>query len=74
MTSEPHPDRDLDRVAGLVALVGVAAAIAAAAAVWLVVTEPVTVADAVDAREILPLVHRLAVVIYDAMAGLLDFL
>jgi hypothetical protein len=49
-------------------------AIAAGAAIWLVLTEPVTIANAVDTGEIAPLVLRLAEAIYQTMAGLLDYL
>ena len=61
-------------IAGMAGLIGVVAAMVAGAAIWLVLTEPVTIANAVEAAEIAPLVRRLAVVIYEAMAGLLDYL
>jgi hypothetical protein len=61
-------------VAGLAGLIGVTAAILAAAAIWLVLTEPVTVANAVDTREFVPLMRQLAEVIFTAMAGLIDYL
>jgi hypothetical protein len=73
MTSEEQTDRG-PGVAGVAGVIGVTAAIIAAAAIWLVLTEPVTVADAVEARELAPLMRQLAVVIYNAMAGLLDYL
>jgi len=68
---------DVDRgpgIAGVAGLIGVAAAIVAAAAIWLVLTEPMTVANAIDTREVLPLARQLAQVIFAAMAGLLDYL
>ena len=74
MTSEQDADRGLDRVASVTVPIGLVAAIVAAAAIWLVLTEPVTVANAVDTREISPLVRLLAEVIYETMAGLLAYL
>ena len=41
---------------------------------WLVVTDPVTVASAIESGEVSPLVKRLAEVLYDALAGLLAYL
>ena len=49
-------------------------AIVAGATIWLVVTDPVTVASAVEGGEISPLVRRLAEVLYDALTGLLAYL
>ena len=68
------PDRGLDRVTSVGVLIGIAAAVIAAAAIWLVVTDPVTVASAVEDGEISPLVVRLAEVLYNAIAGLLEYL
>ena len=68
------PDRGLDRVTSVGVLIGVVAAVIAAATIWLVVTDPVTVANAVEDGEISPLVLRLAEVLYSAIAGLLDYL
>jgi hypothetical protein len=55
-------------------LLGVGAAVVAGATIWLVLTDPVTVANAVEAGEVSPLVRRLAEVIYNALSGLLDYL
>jgi hypothetical protein len=74
MTNEQDADRGLDVVASVTVLIGLVAAIVAAAAIWLLLTEPVTLADAVDTGEIFPLVRQLAEVIYTAMAGLLHYL
>ena len=52
-------------------LIGVVAAVIAGATIWLLLTDPVTVANAVDEGEISPLVRQLAEVIYNALAGLL---
>jgi hypothetical protein len=54
-----------------VALVSVALA---AATIWLFLTNPVTVATAVNEGEISPLVRNLAQVIYQALAGILKYL
>jgi predicted membrane protein len=46
----------------------------AMATVWLVLTDPVTVATSVSQGEITPLVRDLAQVIFDALRGLLKYL
>jgi hypothetical protein len=56
---------------GAVALV---AATLAGATIWLLLTDPVTVADAVQSGEVSPLVRALATSLYDAMRGLLKYL
>jgi hypothetical protein len=68
------PDRGLDRVTSVGVLIGVIAAVIAGATIWLLVTDPVTVANAVEEGEISPLARRLAEVIYNAIAGLLAYL
>lgn len=72
-----HPgesDRTLDRVTSVGVLIGAGAAVIAAATIWLLITDPVTVASAVEDGEISPLAIRLAEVIYNAIAGLLEYL
>jgi len=71
---EEDPDRGLDRLTSLGVVIGVVSAIVAGATIWLVVTDPVTVASAIESGEVSPLVRRLAEVIYDALAGLLAYL
>ena len=56
---------------GLVAMVS---AVLAAATVWLLLTNPVTVATAVNEGEVSPLVRELAQVLFNALAGLLKYL
>jgi ABC-type phosphate transport system permease subunit len=56
---------------GLLAIVSV---VLAAATVWLLLTNPVTVATAVSDGEVSPLVRELARVLLDALAGLLKYL
>jgi len=49
-------------------------AILAAATIWLVLTNPVTVATAVNEGEITPFVRDLAQILFDALRGLLKYL
>lgn len=58
----------------LFAVLAVLAAMLAGGTIWLVLTDPVTVADAVAKGEISPIVRALAGVLYDAVRGLLDYL
>jgi hypothetical protein len=54
--------------------VAVASAVLAGATIWLLLTDPVTVADAVDQGQVSPLVRELAGVLYSALQGLLKYL
>ena len=54
--------------------VAVIAAIFAGALIWLMLSDPVTVADAVETGEVTPLISELARVIYQALLNLLDYL
>jgi len=54
--------------------VAILSAMFAGATIWLLLTDPVTVADAVETGEVSPLVKELATVIYSALAGLLKYL
>jgi hypothetical protein len=58
----------------LVGIVGVLAIVLAGATVWLLLTDPVTVAESVDTGEVSPLVRSLAGAIYEALRGLLKYL
>jgi hypothetical protein len=49
-------------------------AVLAGATIWLLVTDPVTVADAVETGRVSPLVQALAGVLYDAFRGILRYL
>ncbi len=77
-STDPFPHRDPEergcRVASVAVLIGLVAAVIAGATIWLMLTDPVTVANAVDDGEITPLVRSLADVIYNAIARLLDYL
>jgi hypothetical protein len=54
--------------------IALVAAIFAAALIWLLLSDPVTVADAVDTGQMAPLFVELASVIYQAFLNLLDYL
>ena len=54
--------------------VALIAAVFAGALIWLLLSDPVTVADAVETGEMTPLVTELAHVIYQALLNLLDYL
>ena len=58
----------------LFSIVGVLAAIIAGATIWLLLTDPVTVAESVDSGEVSPLVTSLASRILEALRGLLKYL
>lgn len=58
----------------LFGVVGLVAAALAGATIWLIVTDPVTVADAVATGEVSPLMRALAVVLADALRDLAKYL
>jgi hypothetical protein len=58
----------------LFALVAIVSIVLAAATIWLFVTNPVTVANAVNEGEVSPFVRNLAEVIYNALRGILKYL
>ncbi len=58
----------------LVAVIGILAVALAGATIWLLVTQPVAVADAVAQGEVSPLVRALGAALYDALQGLLKYL
>ncbi len=60
--------------ANLFGLIAVVSIVLASATIWLFLTNPVTVANAVNEGEISPLVRSLASVLYDALRGLLKYL
>jgi hypothetical protein len=66
---------NLQRVGiSLFTLVAIVSIILAAATIWLFVTNPVTVATAVNEGEITPLMRNLAEAIYAALSGILKYL
>jgi hypothetical protein len=58
----------------VVGLIGVLALIIAGATIWLVLTDPVTVAETVGTGEVSPLIRTLATTIFEALRGLLKYL
>lgn len=58
----------------LVGIIGVVAATLAAGTIWLLLTEPLTVADAMNEQDLTPLVRELAGMLYAALRSLLRFL
>ena len=63
-----------NRLFSLVGIVGLFAAVIAGATVWLLLTDPVTVAESMESGEVSPLVQSLAGSIYDAIVRLLRYL
>jgi hypothetical protein len=58
----------------LFGMVAVVAAVLASATIWLVLTDPVTVANSVNQGDVSPLVRELASALYEAIRGLLKYL
>jgi hypothetical protein len=58
----------------LFGMVAVVAAVLASATIWLVLTDPVTVANSVNQGDVSPLVRELASAVYEALRGLLKYL
>lgn len=58
----------------LVAFIAILSALIAAAIIWLVLTQPVTVVDAVNEGDVTPVVRDLAKALYDAVVSLLKYL
>ena len=71
----PITDTDgrVSRAITVVVLIGIVAAVVAGATIWLLLTNPVTVANAIEGGEISPLVEQLAYALYDALVGLLSY-
>ena len=55
-------------------VVGLLAAALAGATIWLLLTDPVTVADAVSEQDVTPFVRQLADVLYQAILQLARYL
>jgi len=58
----------------LFSAVAVLSVVLAVATVWLFLTNPVTVVNAVNEGEITPLVRNLAELLFDALRGILKYL
>ena len=59
---------------GVIGAVAIISVVLAAATVWLFLTDPVTVADAVNQGEVTPFIRDLASVLMTALRSLLRFL
>jgi hypothetical protein len=55
-------------------LIAVVSIVLALATIWVFVTNPVTVANAVNTGEVTPFVRDLAQVLFDALRGILKYL
>lgn len=58
----------------LAGVIGVIALALSGAVIWLLITQPVTVADAVAQGEVSPVMRALAGALYNAFEGLLKYL
>jgi hypothetical protein len=58
----------------LVAIVGLLATTIAGATIWLLLTDPVTVANAVSTGDVSPVVQAIGAVILNALKGLFKYL
>lgn len=70
MTAEPRRGLSL----GVIGAIGLVAAVLAGATVWLMLTDPITVAESLEGGEISPLVRAIASVLVDALVALLQYL
>ena len=68
------PGGGMGRVTTVAVAIGLVAAIVASATIWLLLTDPITVATAVEGGEITPLVRQLADVLYQALVSLFSYL
>ena len=67
--------RSLGRIGVSIAgVVGIVAVTVAGATIWLLLTDPVSVADAVSEQDVTPLVRELAAILYEAIRRLLGYL
>lgn len=69
------PSAPLERLGvSLFGLVAIVCAVVAGAVIWLMLTDPVTVATAVNGGDVTPFARELASVILNAIRGLLSYL
>ena len=71
---QPRPSGFSSRLFSLVGIIGLFALVIAGATIWLLLTDPVTVAESIDSGEVSPLVQSLASSIYDALVRLMRLL
>ena len=69
-----QPSGFSNRLFSLVGIVGLFALVIAGATIWLLLTDPVTVAESMDSGEVSPLVQSLAGSIYDVLVRLMKYL
>jgi hypothetical protein len=67
------PDDRFGRVASVAVVIGSVAAVVAGTAIWLLLTKPVVVANAVESGDVSPFVKQLAGALYEALLGLLKY-
>jgi hypothetical protein len=60
--------------ASVFTIIAIVSIVLAAATIWLFLTNPMTVANAVNEGDVSPLIRNLADVIYQALSGLLKYL
>ena len=58
----------------LFSLIAIVSIVLAAATIWLFLTNPITVANAVNEGDVSPFVRDLAQVLYNALRGILKYL
>ena len=58
----------------LVAVIGLLASAVAAAAIWLIISDPVTVSNAVSTGDVTPIMQAIGAVLLDALKGLFKYL
>ena len=58
----------------LVGVIGVLAVTLAVATIWLLLSNPVTVANAVTEQDVTPVLRELAAILFEALKGLLQYL
>jgi len=58
----------------LFTFIAIVSIVLAAATIWLFLTNPVTVATAVNEGDVTPLLRQLAEVLYQALSGILKYL
>lgn len=58
----------------VVGVMGVLAATIAAALIWLLITDPVSVAETASTGDVSPILSALGTAIYDALKGVLGYL
>ena len=66
--------RITDRLLTLISVAGVATSGIAAMTIWLLLTRPLTVANAVNGRDLTPLVQAIAGALFAALAAVIRYL